>query len=149
MSNRIHCKGTFRHEEAYANEADIYPGMLLQLDSNGEVGMHDTEGGTIGDEVLIAEEDALQGNAVDTVYADGAIVSYLIPNKGSVVNMLLEDGQDVDIGEKIISAGNGLVKSYDDIGSGRTVSHVLGIAEEARDLTGSTATNTLIPVRVV
>ncbi len=149
MANRIHAKGTYRHEEAKANEADIYPGMLLVLDGNGEVGMHGTEGGTIGDEVLIAEEDALQGNTVDTVYEDDSIVSHLIPNKGSVVRMLLEDGEDVSIGEKIISAGNGLVKSYDNIGSGRTVAHVLGVTIEEMDLTGSTATNTLIMVRVV
>jgi len=57
--NRIHRKGTFRHEEMKANEAGIYPGMLLKMDSSGEVGMHDSKGGDLGDEVLIAEEDAL------------------------------------------------------------------------------------------
>jgi len=59
MANRIHSKGAFRHEEDQAAEAGIYPGMLLRLDNAGEVEMHDTEGGAVGDEVLIAEEDAL------------------------------------------------------------------------------------------
>jgi len=63
--------------------------------------------------------------------------------------MLLEDLQDIDIGEKIISAGNGLVKSADDISSGLTVIHVLGIAEEALDLSGSPTGNELLAVRVV
>lgn len=149
MANRIHSKGPFRHEETKAAEAGIYPGMLLRLDANGEVEIHDVEGGELGDETLVAEEDALQGNTVDTVYADDAIVSYMIPNKGSVVNLLVEDGQDLSIGEKVMSAGNGCVKAIDTLESGETLAHVIGIAEEAIDLTGSPVLNTISPIRIV
>lgn len=149
MANRIHSKGIFRHEEAKAAEAGIYPGMLLRLDANGEMEIHDVEGGELGDETLIAEEDALQGNTVDTVYADDAIVSYMIPQKGSVINMLVEDGQDLAIGEKVMSAGNGTVKAIDDLESGETLAHVIGIAEEAIDLTGSAVLNVISPIRIV
>ena len=149
MANRIHSKGPFRHEEAVAGEAGIYPGMLLKLNTSGQVVKHTTEGGRLGDEVLIAEEDALQGNTVDTVYTSGAIVSYLIAPKGSVINMLIEDGQDLSIGERVMSAGNGKLKSVDDIESGDTLAHVVGVAEEARDLTGSNSSDTISAVRIV
>ena len=149
MANRIHSKGPYRHEEAIAGEAGIYPGMLLKLNSSGQVVKHSTEGGVLGDEVLIAEEDALQVNTVDTVYAVSEIVSYLIPNVGSVINMLIEDESDIAIGDKIMSAGNGLLKETTALESGETLAVVVGVAEEANDLTGSNTSNKLSAVRVV
>ena len=149
MANRVHSKGTFRQEEAYAAEAGIYPGMLVRLDSDGKLEIHDVEGGELGDEVLVAAEDALQGGIVATVYAISTIVTYLIPNKGSVVNMLIEDGQDVAIGDKLISAGNGKLKVSTYLESGETLAAVVGIAEEARDLTGSNSDDTISAVRIV
>lgn len=149
MANRVHSKGTFRQEEAVAGEAGIYPGMLLKLNSSGQVVKHTTEGGVLGDEVLIAMEDALQGNTIATVYTSGAIVTYIIPNKGSVVNMLIEDGQNIAIANKIISAGNGKLKASGDLESGETLAHVVGQAEEVRDLTGSNSSDTISAVRVV
>lgn len=149
MANRVHSKGPFRHEEFRASAAGIYPGMLLTVNSSNEVAVHATEGGVLGDECIIAEEDALQGNTIDTVYADDAIVSVIIPNKGSVVNVLLEDGQDVSIGDKLISTGDGKFKVTTDLESGETLAHVQGIADEALDLTGSNTEDTLVAMRVV
>lgn len=149
MANRIHNKGTFRHEEADAGEAGIYPGMLIKLNSSGDVVKHSTEGGELGDEVLIAAEDALQGETIDTVYTSGDVVSYVMPSKGSVINMLIEDGQDVSIGNKLMSAGNGKLKVSTDLESGETLAHVVGVAEEACDLTGSNSSDTISAVRVV
>jgi len=149
MSNRIHSKGPFRHEEDKANEAGIYPGMLLAMDSSHEVGMHGTEGGVLGDEVLVAEEDALQGNTVDTVYANDSIVSIIIPQKGTVVRMLLAEDEVLSIGEKVCSAGNGLIISAGDfLPSADTLSVVIGVAEEAKDL-ASGAGNELVDIRIV
>lgn len=149
MANTIKGKGTFRQEEAVAGEAGIYPGMLLKMNSSGQVVMHSTEGGVLGDEVLIAAEDALQGNTVDTVYTVSTPVTYLVPNKGSEVRMLIEDGQDIAVGDKIMSAGNGLLKETTDLESGETLASVVGVALEANDLTGSNTSNTLSLVRVV
>ena len=146
--NRIHRKGTFRHEEMRANEADIYPGMLLKMDANGEVGMHDSKGGDLGDEVLVAEEDALQGNTVETVYADDSIVSVIIPQKGTVVRMLLAEDQVLTIGEKVCSAGNGCIRSSADLDSPSELAVVIGVAEEAKDL-ASGAGNELVDIRIV
>ncbi len=148
MANRIHSKGPFRHEEAVAGIAGIYPGMLLKLNSSGEVILHTTEGGELGDEVLIAEEDALQGNTIATVYTLAEVVSYIVAPKGSVLNMLIEDGQDIAIGDKIMSAGNGKLKITTDLESGETLAHVVGVAEEANDLTGSNTSDTISAVRL-
>lgn len=147
--HRIHSKGSYRHDEAYAAEAGIYPGMLLTLNSSGKLAIHSTEGGVLGDEKIVAEEDALQGKTVDTVYTIDTIASYMIPNKGSVVNMLIEDGQDISIGDKLISAGNGKLKVTTDLESGETLANVVGISEANIDLTGSDSEDTISPVRII
>ena len=149
MANRVHSKGPFRHEEFVASEAGIYPGMLVTINSSNQAVIHTTEGGVLGDECIIAAEDALQGNTIATVYAILAIVSCVIANKGSVVNVLLEDGQNAAIGNKLISAGNGKFKVSTDLESGETLAHVQGIADEALDLTGSNTSDTLVAMRVV
>ncbi len=148
MANRIHCKGTFRHEEMKANEAGIYPGMLLVMDSNGEVGMHAVEGGELGDEVLIAEEDALQGNIVSTVYADDAPVMIIIPNRGSVVRMRLAENEVLSIGEKVCSNGDGYIACIDNVDSPSKVEVVIGVAEEAADLSSGNVLGALVAIRV-
>jgi hypothetical protein len=149
MANRIHSKGTYRQVELIAAEAGIYPGMLLKVNTSGQVIKHDVEGGELGDEALFAMEDALQGNTVDTVYENGARVTCILPNKGSVINGLIEDGQNVAIGNKIISAGNGKLKVSSDLESGETLAHVQGVAEEARDLTVSNSSDTISAIRIV
>ncbi len=149
MANRIHSKGGFWHEEAYAGAAGIYPGMLVMLNTAGKMVVHDTEGGWA--EAAFAEEDALQGKTVATVYTINTILSYMLPVKGGVVNALIADGQDIAIGEKLISDGAGRLISYDDSASGITTPIPIAVAEEARDLTGSNtpATGTLSAVRIL
>ena len=148
MANRIHCKGSYRHEEMKANEASIYPGMLLKMDSNGEVGMHDDQGGALGDEILIAEEDALQGTTVDHAYSDDEIISIIIPNKGSVVRMRLAENEVLSIGEKVCSNGDGYIACIDNVDSPTAVEVVLGIAEEAKDLSSGSTTGALVAIRI-
>lgn len=142
---RIHSKGTFRQDEAVAGEAGIYPGMLLEVNSSGNVIKHDDEGGRA--EKLVAQEDVLQGNTVSTVYTSGGIVTYIIPHQGSEVNVLIKAGQGVSIGDELISAGDGTFKVATDIASGNTVDEVLFVATEACDLTASGAVNTLCAAR--
>jgi len=149
MANRVHSKGPFIQEEAVAGEAGIYPGMLIKLNSSGQVIKHTTEGGVLGDETLIASEDALQGANADTVYTSGAIVTYYVGSPGSEYNLLIEDAQDIAIGDKIMSAGNGKLKETTDIESGDTLAKVVGVATEANDLTGSNSSDTRSSVRLV
>jgi len=144
---RIAKKGEYRHEEAKAGEAGIYPGMLLVLQADGTVKKHAVEGGALGDEVLIAAEDALQGKTVDDVYTSGDIVTYYIPAKGAVMNILAEAGTALGIGDKIHSAGDGTIQEASAAASGVTPVP-FGIVEEAVDLSASGAVDTLVPIRI-
>jgi len=144
--NRIHNKGFYRHEEADAGEAGIYPGMLLELNSSGDVIKHNTEGARA--EKAFATEDALQGGTTSTVYTNGEVVTYILPVPGSVVNALIKAGEDIAIGDELISAGDGTLIALGSAGSGVTVAEVIAVAEEACDLTASGAANTLSAVRV-
>lgn len=149
MANMVHSKGPFEQDEAKAGEAGILPGMLIKLNSSGQVIKHTTEGGILGDEKLFAIEDALQGKNADQVYDNGTRVTYIVAPPGSTINMLIEDGQDISIGDKIMSAGNGLLKETTDLESGETLAQVIGVATEENDLTGSNTSNTRSQVRIV
>ena len=147
MSNRIHLKGSYRHEEAIAGAAGIYPGMLVMLNSSGEVVVHATAGGWA--EKAFAEEDALQGHTIDTVYEDDSVVSYVLPEQGGEVNVMLKEGYDYSIGTQLVSAGDGTLMPYDDMESDGTVLEVLAVCTEALDLTVSGAEDIVSPVRVL
>jgi len=140
---RIHSKGPFTQEEYKAAEAGIYPGMQVQLNSDGEVELHDNSGGAVGDEKMFAIEDQLQGKTVDDVYADNSIVTVILPYKGCEINMLLADGESVVPGDKIMAGGDGTVKKNS---SG---TDILGTSTGTLDLSASSNTaNGLTPVRI-
>jgi len=147
MSNTIVLKGDRRYEEHIAGEGGIYPGMLLKLNSLGKVIKHDTEGGVA--ERLFAEEDALQGKTVDDVYTIANIVACILALPGSVVNVLVEAGQDVAIGQTMISAANGKMKAANDVDTSVGVVQTIGMMEEACDLSGVGAVDTLAAMRVI
>jgi len=146
MSNRIQLKGAGRYEEANASGA-VSPGFLLALTAAGAVIAHNVEGG-IG-ERLFALEDALQGNGLDTDYADGDLVPYLIANPGDEVYAFVKAGENISIGDQLVSAGDGTLISSASVGSGVTVDQVIGVAVEAVDLQASGSVNTRIAVRVL
>ena len=147
MSNRIHSKGPYCQEEYKANSALIYPGYLLRLDANGEVLPHDNSGAVC--EAIFAVEDALQGKAVDTIYADDSIVTVILPGKGSVVNAMIEADEDVAIGDGLMSNGNGkLVVRSPDSAIGHE-EYIVAFAMEACDCTGSNPADARCAVRVV
>ena len=148
-SRRIHIKGGYVHEEDIAAEAGIYPGMLLALNSDGEVASHDEIGGVA--ERAFADEDALQGDTVDDVYAIDEIVSYLLALPGTVVNAMIQAGQDLSPGDILISGGDGTLISVASEASGYSSGdyHPIAIARDACDLTASGAVAAISPVRVL
>ena len=147
-ANRIHSKGPYIREEAVAAEDGIYPGMLLKLDSNGKFAIHDDAGGRA--EALFAEEDALQGKTVDDAYSAGDTVTAILPGLGSEVRALIADGNDVSIGDRLVSNGDGRLKPLSNLDSPGADVFVIGVATEACDLTGSNtpATGTLCRIRI-
>lgn len=146
MANRIHSKGPYTHEEANADEAGIYPGMLVKMVSSGGVEIHDLEGGRC--EALFAEEDALQGKTVDDVYTIDNPVSLILPGLGCEIRALVQDGQVVEIGDHLISAGDGTLIRLAGSSSGGENDYVVGVAMEAKDLSGSADDNVLCRVRI-
>ena len=143
---RIHGKGPYTHDEADAGEAGIYPGMLLKVASDGDVEIHASAGGRA--EALFAEEDALQGKTVDDVYTVDNVVSLILPGLGCEVAALIQDGQDLSIGDRVVSAGDGTLKALGDLDSEGIDVFVIGVMMEAIDLTGSNSSNTLAMIRI-
>lgn len=106
---RIHLKkgGESVYEEGRAG-ATIMPGMLIALTSTATYIPHNVADG--GSEVNIAIEDALQGKTIDDAYATGDLVRFVIPLRGDVVLAILEAGQNVADGDKLVSNGAGYVQ---------------------------------------
>ena len=145
---RIHSKGPYIHEENKANSALIYPGFLIERDANDEVAPHANQGGVA--EAMFAEEDALQGRAVGTIYDDDSIVSSIIPGKGSCINAMIKDGEDISIGDPLISNGDGtLVKAVLETSGDMVTEYIIAFACEALDLTGSAPDDGLCEVRIL
>ncbi len=148
MANRIHAKGPYEHEENKANSALIYPGFLIARDANDEVAPHAVFGGVA--EAMFAEEDALQGRGISIIYDDDSIVSSILPRKGGCIRAMIQDGQDIEIGDALISNGDGTLVSTTLEESGDLVTqHVIAFACEALDLTGSAPDNGLCEVRIL
>lgn len=121
----------------YNAASEITPGMLVAVGSAGTVAAHAVPGGIC--EKMFALEDELQGKTIDDDYAVAAPVQTLIANPGSEVLALLENGEDVAIGDSLVSAGNGKLKAYDAAASAAVVTeeYPIAVALEAVDMSGS------------
>ncbi len=148
MANRIHAKGPYEHEEYKANSALIYPGFLIDRDANGDVMPHGNAGGVA--EAMFAEEDALQGRGISIIYADDSIVSCILPRKGCCIRAMIKDGEDIDIGDALVSNGDGtLVKTTLETSGDLVTEYIIAFACEALDLTGSAPDDGLCEVRIL
>lgn len=124
---RIHIKGDWRHEEAIGSGA-ITPGMLLESTSTDLVKAHVTEGGRA--ERLVAIEDALQGRAVGTNYDSGDLVSFAVVEPGTEMAMLIASGEAGNIGDEVVSAGDGTLKLASSLASAALNLQVIGVLRE-------------------
>lgn len=109
-NNTIVLKGDLgrRYEEGRSGTTAIYPGHLIELNTDNELQPHATRGG--GGEVMFAIEDALQGNTVDDAYGtddDDNLVRYFLPVPGDEIYARLKAGENVNEGDKLISYGDG------------------------------------------
>jgi len=161
------CNGP--RDEAIANTSGVLPGHLLYVMTTGKVAVHAVAGGNC--EKLIAIEDELQGRGIDTAYASGSRVTYIVAQRGDWVNALLADGQNVAVGAPLMSNGAGrltalvnqvITDTIDGAGdssgdSGGTVStttvytdRIVGYAMAAVDMSGSAGADPSgrIPVRI-
>ncbi len=120
---------------------EVYPGMLVEINSSDQVVKHATESGNIFP--MIVYEDALQGKSVAESYAKGDKVKIWIPQRGDVAQILLEDGQTVVVGNFVESNGLGMIQVHTveswnsaDAQAANTVysNPIVGQVDEAQDL---------------
>lgn len=90
-------------EEALAAEAGIYPGMFLDIDSNGKFELQD-ESETVGP-LLVADVDTLQGKTVSDVYSNGYQVQARWVGIGAEVYAWVAPGHNVTKGNLMTFAG--------------------------------------------
>lgn len=93
-----------RHEEGVAGSA-LYPGQLVKKNSSGNIVVHDVQGGPAL--LRVIKEDSLKANTVLQALTSGDVVPYHVAAKGNKLLMLLKNGQNVAIGEPLMSAGDG------------------------------------------
>jgi len=117
-------------EEYTATAVAITPGMLLELTSADQVQAHSTEGGIVLP--MFALEDELQGKGIDDNYAVSAKIQVWVAVRGEQVFANIADSEEVNIGDFLISAGNGKLKVADS-----TDTEVVGVALEDLDMTDS------------
>lgn len=120
-------------EEIKATEVAITPGMLLERTSAGLVQACTATTGAVLP--MFALEDELQGKGIDDAYAVSAQIQCWIPGRGDMVYALLEDGEDVEVGEFLESAGNGKLQVL-------TTGQPIGVAVENVDDSGSSGADT-------
>jgi hypothetical protein len=120
----------------------IYPGHLLELNTDGKVVVHDSPEGNVVPP-MFAVEDSFQGKGMNDAYASGDQVRVWIPQSGDIVYAILSDDETVEIGDFLESNGDGcLQKHVADVDSSADIttvygSAIVGVAIEARDLTTS------------
>lgn len=127
--------------------AALYPGHLVELTSADKVQKHSSAGGNIGP-AMFAIEDENQGNDIDDAYSASDRVVAWIPQRGDWVLAVLADGENVSIGDKLESGGDGTLKKHvadsADSDSPITVysNQLVGIAMEALNLSDSSGGET-------
>ncbi len=113
--------------------AAITPGHLVELTSADKVQKHSTAAGFTAK--MFAVEDELQGKTIDQEYASASRVQFNVCPPGCIVNALIADGEDIAIGDKLVSNGDGTLKEADSAAT----DEIVGVAMEAVDMSDSSA----------
>lgn len=144
--NTIQVRGDYERYEALAGAA-ITPGMLVALNSASKVVVHPTAGGAA--EKAFAVEDALQGSTIADAYAADDLVQYNIQKSGNIVQALINDGEVIVVGDKLVSAGNGyLAKMTGDSSAVIVEQFPVAIAMEAVSLDDSSTADPSARIKV-
>lgn len=85
----------------------IYPGMALMRDTTADqVKVHNVQQGKVCGN-LVAIEDENQGNGISTAYTTANRVFFRSFLPGDEVYLKIKSGQNISIGDKLVSGGNG------------------------------------------
>lgn len=91
--------------ERAAGESGILPGMLLNVDANGEFIKHATATGVASP--LFARESSFIGGSIDTAFEAGDTVCAWHGRSGDQFYALVEEEAQIAIGDLLESAGDG------------------------------------------
>ena len=132
MANRIRIAATAQYRKEAPALAVIGPGMILER-SAATFTPHATDGSR-PNLILVAEENALEGEDLDTSYAIGDRVYARVYHEGDEFYARLEAGEIVALNGGLISTGTGDLRA---VTSGETPNFM---AREAADnsATGTT-----------
>lgn len=123
----------------YVAAGAITPGHLIELASTGKVQVHSSAGGFA--QKIFAFENELEGEGLANALAAGDRVQCYYMRAGDEVYALLKDGENVSIGDKLVSAGDGTLQKAAVDSSGTVVEEtIVAIALEAVDLSASANT---------
>lgn len=128
----------------YVAAGTITPGMLIEMDSNGEMQAHDTAGGPAAK--VFALEDELQGKTIEDNYvADDQVQCWMCVPGEEVLGILKDDTDAVVKGDFLESAGGGMLQKHDPVEWANSESgmiytgQIVGIALEDVDLSDSSS----------
>ena len=132
-----------KYKEALAAAA-IKPGELLELNSSGALILNQYAGGTVPAQKMVAVESMTSdptssSEAIDQDWASGDTVRYVVPLRGSVLYMELEDGQTTAIGNALGSNAAGALEVLTVTGTTTVPGSIVGYATEVVAASGSTA----------
>ena len=134
----VKLNGSVAYEERDAGEAGIYPGMIVKIDTDGDVIKQDTQ--EVKCPLLVAIEDSLQGKLASEVYVVDYPVRIMQFKPGEEFHGLLAGNMTISIGEHLVPNSAGCFKSGADSGIG--TDHSVAIALEA--VVADTATQLIL-----
>lgn len=132
--------------EGIAGGASV-PGMLVKLGSNGKYVVHATE---FGDgELLVVGVDSFRGRDLsETVYADTDRIFIHTPKRGDLFLALLKDGQNVVVGDYLVSKGDGTFRKTAAPAADAITPKVFAVVMDALDASAAGA-NVLLVARAL
>ena len=99
--------------EEFVAATTILPGQLVeQTPAAATLRRHATSSGPAIP--MFAIEDALQGKGIDDAYAVGDQVRVWIPGRGDKVYAMIADEENIAIGDRLVSNGDGFLAKHTD-----------------------------------
>lgn len=116
----------------------LVPGMLAKMDANGAYLAHATIYGK--GELLVVGVDSFQGKDLsETSYAISSRVFMHVPDRGEKFLALIKDGQNIAIGDHLVSNGDGTFRKVN-----AATDHVFAVADDALNLTAAGANHHVV-----
>lgn len=119
-------------DEGTLTAVAVLPGCLVELTSTGAYQKHGTAKAAAAPAMFVCE-DELEGKSIADEIAASTRAQIWTPYRGDIVYGWLKDGENVAIGDKLESAGDGTFQKY-------TNGVIIGTALEALDLSASANT---------